>query len=401
MSGALTGVRVVELGAWVAGPCAGQLMADWGADVIKVEPVGGDPYRRLFQLSAGIELDVNPPFEMDNRGKRSIAVDVAQPEGAALVAGLADRADVFVTNVRAAVLARTGLDYPDLSARNSRLIYARITGYGEDGPDKDRAAYDIGAFWSRAGIAAALTRPGEEPPYQRGGFGDHVTGLSLFSGILGALYARERSDRGQMVSTSLLRAGVFTIGFDLNTVLRLGFTLPQQTRQTMGNVLVTPYRTADDRWFWLLGLESDRHWPNLVAAIERPQWLDDERYAKVAARAAHCEELVGLLDEIFVTRTYDEWIGRFDEAGLWYAPVNTPDQVVADPQVHASGAFVDVPLADGTSALMVSSPVDLSTDRWAPAGPVPEAGQHTDQILDELGLDGAAIAELKTKKIVA
>ena len=213
MNGPMEGIRVVELGVWVAGPCAGMILADWGAEVIKVEPPGGDPYREIFSVSAGVDVETNPPFEMDNRGKRSITVDISKPEGAAIVADLAAEADVFVTNARVPALERAGLDYEDLAARNPRLIYARVTGFGEDGPDRDRAAYDVGAFWARAGVVASLTPDGSEPPFQRGGMGDHLTGLALASGIAGALYAREKTGRGQMVSTSLLRSGTAGLGF--------------------------------------------------------------------------------------------------------------------------------------------------------------------------------------------
>jgi crotonobetainyl-CoA:carnitine CoA-transferase CaiB-like acyl-CoA transferase len=400
MSGPLNGIRVVELGVWVAAPSTAGVLADWGADVVKVEPPRGDPLRGFFLAAAGLDLPVNPPFELDNRGKRSISIDIANPDGARLVAELVSRADVFLTNVRPQVLERVGLDYGSLAAHNSRLVYGRITGYGEAGPERDRAAYDLGAYWSRAGIAAALTAPGAHPPYQRGGFGDHTAGLAILGGILAALLAREKTGEGQFVSTSLLRTGTYVLGFDLNTTLRLGITLPQPTRATMPNPLMTCYRASDGRWFWLLGLQADRHWPDLLRAVERPEWQVDPRFQDIHARRQHSAELVALLDDIFSTRPLAEWAERFDAAGMWWAPVQTADEVIADPQVRAAGAFVDVPLADGGTTPMIASPVDFSSNRWEPRAPVPEHGQHTEEILMELGYDWEAIADLKQRGII-
>jgi crotonobetainyl-CoA:carnitine CoA-transferase CaiB-like acyl-CoA transferase len=201
MPGPLEGVKVVEVGVWVAGPATGCVLADWGADVIKIEPPGvGDP-GRLFKRILGADLPFNPPFEMDNRSKRSIVIDLSQSDGRAIALELIDAADVFLSNVRMAALARLGLDHETLLARNPRLIYAAITGYGMEGEDADRAAYDIAAFWARSGVAAMLTSPGQSPPFQRGGMGDHGAALSAAAGISAALYAREKTGRGQLVST--------------------------------------------------------------------------------------------------------------------------------------------------------------------------------------------------------
>src|SRR5262245_4981308 len=196
MSGPMQGVRVVELGFWVAGPSAAGILADWGADVVKLEPPDGDPFRALFLAMVGQAMPINPPFELDNRGKRSIALDLTRPEGRQLAYKLIDGADVFVSNFRPEILERFGLDYPSLSRRNPRLVYASVTGYGLEGPDRDRPAYDVGAFWSRAGIATALTTPGGDPPMQRGAMGDHTTGMTAAGGIAAALFSREKTGQG-------------------------------------------------------------------------------------------------------------------------------------------------------------------------------------------------------------
>jgi crotonobetainyl-CoA:carnitine CoA-transferase CaiB-like acyl-CoA transferase len=400
MSGPLTGIRVVDLGLWVAGPSAGAVLADWGAAVVKIEPPDCDPFRGLYLTAAGAELPANPPFELDNRGKRSVVLNLTTAEGRGIAHALVARADVFVTNMRPAALARLELDWAGLSARNPRLVYGLVTGYGERGPDADRPSYDIGAFWSRSGIAAALTPPGGDPPFQRGAMGDHTAGMTLAGGISAALLARERTGRGQLVSTSLLRVGIYVLGWDTNAALRLGIDAAPMTRAWTPNPVISAYRAKDERWFWLLGLQGQRHWPDLVRAIDRPEWLCDSRFATMRARRENVTELIPLLDEIFATRTLAEWGEAFDRAGMWWAPVLNTTEVIADPQAEAAGAWVDVPVAEGGTARMVATPVDFSDTCWAPAGASPECGQHTEEVLLELGYDWERIGTLKEAGVI-
>jgi len=391
--GPLQGIRVVELGVWVAGPAAGGILADWGADVVKIEPPTGDPARQFAAMLGG-DLPFNPPFELDNRSKRDIVIDLARPEGREVAERLLVGADVFVTNIRLAALERLGLDPEAVTARHPELVYAVLTGYGMEGPDRDRAAYDIAAFWARSGIAHMLTQPGANPPFQRGGMGDHGAGMATAAGISAALVSRARTGRGQVVSTSLLRHGLYTIGFDINTVLRLGVPLGVGNRKAMANPMINHYRDRDGAWFWLVGLEIERHWPDLCRAVGRPDWIDDPRFRTGRDRAANAADLTALLDEIFATRSIAEWGPVLDANDVWWAPVQDLDQVIADPQVHASGAFVEVP-DGGRTTTMVATPVDFSGTPWAPRAMPPEMGQHTDAILAEVGYDAAEISALR------
>ena len=395
MPGPMDGVKVVEIGVWVAGPAAGGVLADWGADVVKIEPPGiGDP-ARTFSRMLGADLPWNPIFENDNRSKRSIVLDLGKSAGREIALELIADADVFLTNVRPSALARLGLDHTALLARHPRLVYGAITGYGFDGPDADKAAYDIAGYWARSGIAGLLTSPGHHPPFQRGGMGDHTAGNSLAGGISAALFHRERTGEGQLVMTSLLRTGLYTISFDLSVAVRYGVGMAVANRATMGNPTVNNYCDRDGKWFWIVGLEGDRHWPPLARAVGHPEWIDDPRFATMQARAQNAAVLIAELDRIFATRSRDDWGKVFDaERDMWWAPVQTVDEVMADPQVHAAGGFVDVPDGDTTTKLP-ATPVDFGGTPWAPRAMAPAHGQHTDEILARLGRTPAQIAELR------
>lgn len=395
MPGPMEGIKVVEMGVWIAGPAAGGILADWGADVIKIEPPGlGDPARSFAKMLGG-DLDMNPPFEMDNRSKRSVVLDLTKSSGIEIALELIDEADVFISNIRPAALGRLGLDHQTLLARNNRLIYGALTGYGMAGPDKDRAAYDIAAFWARSGIANALARPGQQPPFQRGGMGDHGAGMVLAGAISAALYAREKSGVGQLVSTSLLRQGIYTMSFDLAINMRFGVEVMAADRTTMGNPTINNYRDKDGRWFWIVGLEADRHWPPLARVVGHPEWIEEERFSTSAARAQNAGELIKALDEIFATRSRDDWAAIFDaEKDFWWAPVQSFTEVLADPQVHAAGGLISVPDEEGTT-LLPATPADFGGTPCSARWMAPSLGQHTDHVLAETGRSPEQIATLR------
>jgi crotonobetainyl-CoA:carnitine CoA-transferase CaiB-like acyl-CoA transferase len=383
MAGPLEGVRVVELGVWVAGPAAGGILADWGADVVKIEPPAGDP-ARTFGRMLGIEDGSSPPFEMDNRGKRSIVLDVTTEDGRSRARQLLSGADVFLTNVRPSALARVGLDFETVASDNPALIYGLITGYGESGPDSDRAAFDVAAFWARSGLAHLLTRPGDTPPFQRGGMGDHMAGMTLAGAVCAALIARGRTGKGQMVSTSLYRQGAYTVSFDLNTFLMTGNPIAIGQRESMGNPCMNNYASGDGRRFWIVGLQAGRHWPPLCRAVGRPEWLTDSRFETPINRAVNSRELIAELDEIFATKPLAEWAKIFaGEPDFFWSPINSLEDVIADEQFHAAGGIVNVPDEQGGVA-MVATPADFHGTPWEPRSPAPQLGEHTDEILTEL-----------------
>jgi crotonobetainyl-CoA:carnitine CoA-transferase CaiB-like acyl-CoA transferase len=376
----LSGVRVVELGVWVAGPAAAGILCDWGAEVIKVEPPTGDPMRSVFALAAGASELRNPPFDLDNRGKRSVVLDLRTEEHKTVFERLLATADVFVTNLRVDALERLGLAHADVLTRHPRLVYASVTGYGLDGPDRDRAGYDIGAFYARSGFAAMMSIGDEAPPALRSGKGDHVTGLAAAGAVLAALLRRERTGKGGLVETSLLRAGIYTTGWEVAIQQRFGKSARPEDRAVSSTPLVNCYRAADERWFWLIGLEADRHLPSVLAAAGRPELAADERFATARDRRHNAAALIEELDAVFSTRTRDEWAATFDSHGVWWAPVQSLADVVDDPQAHAAGAFVTM----ATGEPSVAPPAGFG-ERGVRAGRVPALGADTDDVLRELG----------------
>ncbi|MGH3562654.1 MAG: CaiB/BaiF CoA transferase family protein, partial [Mycobacterium sp.] len=379
MAGPVEDIRVVELGVWVAAPAVGGILADWGADVIKIEPPTGDPARTFARMLGG-DPGTNPPFEMDNRSKRSVVLDLTTDDGRATALDLIAGADVFLTNIRRGALQRLGLDYEAVASRNPRLVYGLITGYGMTGPDADRAAYDVAAFWARGGVAHLLTRPGDTPPFQRGGMGDHGAAMTLVAAICAALLARDHTGAGQLVTTSLYRQGAYTVSFDLNTFLLTGHPIAIGQRESMGNPCMNNYAAGDGRRFWIVGLEAERHWPPLCRVVGHPEWLTDPRYSNPRARVTNCTELIAELDKIFSAKPLDEWAEIFArEPDFFWSPVNTMEDVVADDQFHAAGGVVYVPEGD-SSVPMVATPADFHGTPWAPRSTAPELGEHTDEI---------------------
>lgn len=397
----LAGLRVVEMGLWVAAPAAGGTLADWGAEVIKIEAPSGDPMRGLFGALSGSKETRCPPFDLHNRGKRSVAVDTTYEEGRQIVERIIGSADVFLTNLRPASLERLGLDHQRLRSKYPRLIYASLTGYGHDGPDRDAPGYDVAAFAARGGVADRSTPPGDAPVNLASGMGDTVTGIATVAGILAAIVYRERTGEGRFVSTSLLRAGTYCIGMDLATRLTLGRLAPTQRRTAPPNPLLNPYAAGDGRWFWLIGAESERHWPKLLAATGDSR-LTDERFSTPRGRRRNADFLVSLLDEIFGELSRDQWAHRFDEEGVWWAPVNSAEDVLTDPQASSAGVFVDVPATQGAEDLVVSSvatPVDFDGASVALTAP-PAVGIDTEAVLRELGMHPQELKSLHDRQVV-
>lgn len=398
----LTGVRVIEMGMWLAGPSAAGVLADWGADVVKLEMPTGDPMRSLYSALSGSKESRCPPFDLHNRGKRSIGVDVNHAEGRALAQRLAGTADVFISNMRPQFLRRAGLDHESMLKMHPQLVYGLITGYGLTGPDKDAPGFDMAAFSARSGLSHRATPPGGVPPTFPGGMGDIVTAVTLVAGILGALIERNRTGRGQLVSTSLFRTGMYCGSMELSAFLGMGRVAAPPSRTEPQNPLMNSYRAADGRWLWLIGAEAERHWTPIVTALGVPQLLDDERFRTPRDRRRNAAALVAAFDAVFAGRTRDEWATIFAEQGVWWAPVNSFEDLVADPQAAACGAFVDVPsmAADGTTQTSVATPVDFGGNPPPTLRSPPRLGQDTAAILAEAGVDAEEMERLRRERVI-
>ncbi len=379
----LEGIRVIELAQWVAGPATAGLMADWGADVVKVEGPDGDPQRRFFS-ALGIDKELpNPAFGQDNRGKRSVVLDLFDDAGRATFERLLDGADVFLTNLRPQALERMDLDPAKVLERHPTMVVAAQTGYGSVGPERNTPGYDIGAFVARTGMART-NRPLDEAPINlRSAIGDHTTGLATCAGVLAALVERGRTGLGRLVETSLFQTGLYAMSLDLSTQATIGRLGSMKPRDNFPTPMVNSYRAGDDRWFYLIGVEAARHFPGLCHAIERPDLIDDDRFASASLIAKNRVELIALLDEVFASQDLDHWSEVFATNDVWWAPCQTAAEVVADPQAAALGTFVET--QDGDQRLtLVASPVRFDGEAPAATGPVPGLGEHTDEVLGQL-----------------
>jgi crotonobetainyl-CoA:carnitine CoA-transferase CaiB-like acyl-CoA transferase len=379
---ALDGLRVVELGVWVAAPAAAALLADWGADVIKVEPPAGDPMRNVFgSLGIGDEMP-NPAFALDNRGKRSVVLDLRTPDDQARMEELLAGTDVFVSNLRPDALDKLGLEPEATVARHPRLVYCSVSGYGLHGADRNRPTYDIGAFWARSGLAMQMADGEGVPLNARGGIGDHITGLSALAGILAAVLEQRHTGQGRVVEVSLLRTGAYVLGWDLGLQMALGKVAGAEPRHRNQAPLMNPYRCSDGAWFFFTGLEAQRHLPAVLQALDREDLHDDPRFADARAIRRNRTEVIALLDEIIAQRPLAEWAARFDAAGVWWAPAQSPAEVVADPQFVDGGGLVTI---DGGPERSVAGPVRFGGVDGGGVGPVPALGQHTAEVLNPDG----------------
>jgi len=380
----LKGLKVVDFTSYIAGPGAACILGDWGADVIKVERPGGDSMRHIF-ADLKTDLGSNPTFDLDNRGKRGIVLDTSKPEGGDVLAKLAATADVFLTNVRPAALKRAGLDDVTLRATNPRLVYGVITGYGLEGPEAHKPGFDVTAFWARAGVANMTAPKGADPFMLRSGFGDHITALATVSALLAALYEREQTGVGRLVQTSLLATGVYTVGSDLAVQLKLGRLASNRPRNLPINPLATFYKSADGRWFVHNPRGGNGDWSNFATIAGRPDLIDDARFATSKARRENSPLLVAEFDKAFGAMPFDEIAEKLDAADMVWSPVQTPAQVAADPQVHASGAIIQVEDGQGGTYSSPAAPARFPGADATVRPAAPALGEHTREVLAELG----------------
>jgi crotonobetainyl-CoA:carnitine CoA-transferase CaiB-like acyl-CoA transferase len=398
----LEGIRVVEYATYMAAPGAGCILRDWGADVTKIEPPGGDPIR-LFFRTIGTDLQDNPVFDFDNRGKRSVVIDTRTPEGQALIREMVKDADVFLTNVRPGGLTRSGLDYESLKALNPKLVYCSLTGYGLEGEDADRPGFDIASFWSRTGVASLTIPKGGEPFPLRTAFGDHTTSIAAAAGICAALVEAGRTGKGRLVEASLFRTGLYAMGSDLAIQLFFGRVASTKGRGEQNVPISNFFQSRDEKWFCIVSRQGETDWAPLCRIIGREEMATDPRFNNAKGRRANSAEVVATLDEGFRQWDMTDLAKRLDAESIAWAPVQTLADVAKDPQAFAAGAIVQTPSAkgDGTTYASPASPVRFPGADDGPKGPSPAPGQHTAEVLASLGRTEAEIKALFDAGIVA
>jgi crotonobetainyl-CoA:carnitine CoA-transferase CaiB-like acyl-CoA transferase len=399
----LAGVRVVEVATHVFAPMAGAILAEWGADVLKVEPPGtGDPYRGLVTTGLHpLHAGVDPYVQSANRGKRSLGIDLKHPEGRDLLGRLVQTADVFVTSLRPGGRARLRIDVEDVRADNPAVVFVRASAFGPRGPEAPRGGYDAGAYWARSGMQHVLTPvgaawPRPAPP----AFGDLAGALALAGAVCAALVHRAAGGEPPVIDGSLLAAGLWQIQPDIVSAAPGGAS-PQAPadRYEASNPLMLTYRTADGRFVALTMLASDRHWAAFCRAIGEPERADDPRFADEAARRSHARACVEWLDRVFAARDLDHWRRALAGFPGEWAPVQVPGELHDDPQVRANGYIAEVDVGGDVPLPMVTVPVQFDEQPGRPAR-APEHGEHTESVLEELGLSWDEIGALKDRGVI-
>jgi crotonobetainyl-CoA:carnitine CoA-transferase CaiB-like acyl-CoA transferase len=383
------GLRVIDCGTYIAGPAAATMLSDFGAEVIKIErPPYGDPYRYLPRVAGMPVSEQNYCWILDDRNKKSIALDLSDPEAHQALLKLVSTADVFITNYQPQSLRKFRLTYEDLAPANDRLIHASITGYGEHGEDAEKPGYDATAYWARSGLMHTMHNGDAEPVQSPAGFGDHPTSVSLFASIVMALYQRQITGRGARVYTSLMANGIWSLGCNVQAALCGAAFVPKWTRKSAINPLVNHYVARDGRRMFLCLLEPVRDWLHLCQALRFEDLIDDERFSTPAARQKNSPELVARIDAAVATRDLDEWAVIFTKLDLVWGPVPSAVEVAEDPQ--AQSFFTE--LAPGLKT--VQNPLNIEGIEKAQPRMAPGIGEHTREVLTGIGISEQKIESM-------
>lgn len=386
-AGLLSNLRVLDISSYIAAPAAAMILGDFGADVIKIEPPGsGDPYR-VFQNSPGNPAsDIAYGWQMDNRNKRSLALDLAGGAGRTAFKRMVGLADVVIVNMPLKSRAKLSLTYEDLKCLNPRLIYASLTAYGEQGPEADRSGFDHTALWARTGMMDTVRPAPESPPSRSAlGMGDHASGMTLFGAIMMALYRREVTGEGSSVQTNLMANGLWCNAVQVQAMLCGAEYAYRPAREQADNALHNLYKTSDDRWFHLVVIPEEKRWPVLLQVIDREDLSTDTRFDTVAKRHANASDLVKVLDEVFLCQTMQHWQAKLDAAGIPLGVVQRLRDIPEDRQMNESDALTPLHGLEGQTDRTVNSPIWVAEMPKRPAQRAPEHGEHSEEILEEFG----------------
>ena len=385
MTAPLEGIRVLEVASWLAAPCCAALLADMGATVIKVEPPGGETYRRMYDALMG-DGSVHPSYQFDNRGKRGICINLEDPAGIDVVHQLVRESDIFITNLTAERLTRYRLTDRDIHEIQPSMIYGVLSGFGTDGPDSDRQAFDQTAFWARSGAMSIFGDRDDGPLISRGGYGDRTTGLNLLAALLAALRLRDQTGAGQFVEVTLQRTGIWALASDVNAALFDRAQPAKTSRAEPPNPIWNFYTTSDDRVILLVMPMPVKFWPKFCRMVDRDDWLNDERFSTVPGLMQHGLAILPEIESMFRSQPLEYWRQKLDAAGLIWEPVAALPEVVEDPALREREAFSLVFHERAGAMEVVSAPFHIRDADVAVRGPAPDRGQHTRDICGELGL---------------
>jgi len=404
MTGALEGVKVIGFEQVAAMPSCSVILADWGADVIKIEPPWGD-WVRSYVSQANVPLvkkydkgEIAFHFELLNRNKRSMVIDLRQDRGREIVYHLLEDADVFVINYSIDVIEKYHLDYHSLKERYPGLIHCLITGYGTEGPLKYERGYDHTAAWCFGGPMSLIGEPDSAPPLNRPGMFDLVAGANMAAGICAALYHRQKTGEGQSLELSLYNTAVWSLGADMQSAL-FGHPLPKQSRRNVANPMFNVYRTKDGRWLHLVGLSQD-FWIPFCRALGKPGWENDSRYSTMESRSKYCEELIAEIDRIMSARTLEEWEKCLKDYDLIFSVMQTPSQVCREEQAMANDFFAEVEHPVAGQIRLLNTAVKFSKTGAQIRKVAPTIGQHTEEILLEHGYTWEDMRGLKDEVVI-
>jgi len=387
-----SGLKVVDLASFIAGPSAAVILSDFGADVIKVEPPAGDLWRRANNMPPQPVSKDAYPWHLTNRNKRGVALDLKSPAARAVVERLVQWADVLILNTPHPARRRLKLEYDDVAPLNPRLIYADVTGFGEKGPDADLPGFDITSYWARSGLLSMTRDAGAPPTWPVAGSGDNATAVGLYSAIVTALYRRERTGKGSYVTTSLLAQGVWAASVSIQAALSEAKFFGLHDRKNPANAAMNVYRTADGIWFVLL-VTSDKL-AAVAKAIGRPDLITDPRFSEPAKLMANMPQLSAILDEVFAAQPMAHWYEVFNGVHVTFGAVRGPEEVINDPQLRANDMVVPLEGAGGKLTSTISSPIQVHGVAKVSARRAPELGEHNEQVLQQLGFGAAEIAGL-------
>jgi crotonobetainyl-CoA:carnitine CoA-transferase CaiB-like acyl-CoA transferase len=389
-----SGLKVVDLASFIAGPGAAVILSDFGADVIKVEPPKGELWRNANKFPPQPLSKDAYTWHLNNRNKRGLALDLKSPDAGKILERLVKWADVLIVNTPHPARKKLKLEYEDIAQWNSRLIYADLTGYGEKGPDADLPGFDVTAYWSRSGLLSLTRDAGAPPTLPFAGSGDSPTAVGIFAAIGMGLSRRERAGKGSYVTTSLLAEGVWSASVASQAALCEAKFSPQHDRKNPANAAMNIYKSSDDVWF-LLVVTPDKI-PAVATGVGRADLLKDPRFADPAKLAANMSQLTAIIDEIFSTQPISHWRQVFDKAHITYGLVRDPSDVIKDPQLRENDIVVPLTGAGGNLKNTISSPIQVHGVTKVPAKRAPELGEHNEEILKELGFDAKEIDGFRT-----